>query len=415
MSCLECPCACSRIASLAVSPDVRVDVRLGHTDTTYQPLSRIKSESFALELRSPSMVSFESNSDSYEVWSPLGSVCGGRGTVWLARHKPTNVQVALKIYELDKCEDEFELIQQEIRTVRQLRHRNIIHYLASFPVSQQLWVVMPLLGFTSASRLVATHFSDGLPEPALALVIKEVLQGLSYLHSKRIIHRAVRGSHILIDNSGRVVLSGLRHSTTIHDSTHWKKTVHCYPLEARYNLNWASPELLAQDLHGYSENSDVYSVGITVCELGNGEVPYRDIPSTLMLLEKLEDRVPFLFDASTVHSTENGQGMTTDSGVGGSVGGNLTSLAITQRLFTPSAHDFVSRALARFPDERPSASDLLSHPFVRQTRKFNSNLPQYLHPVVPLNQQTDIGDVIPDLLEKTLEETSLNDEVSWDF
>lgn len=48
---------------------------------------------------------------------------------------------------------------------------------------------MPLLGYTSAARLVATHFSDGLPEPALALVIKEVLQGLSYLHSKRIIHR----------------------------------------------------------------------------------------------------------------------------------------------------------------------------------------------------------------------------------
>ena len=59
-------------------------------------------------------------------------------------------------------------------------------------------------------------------------------------------HRSVRGSHILIDNSGRVVLSGLRHSTIIHDSTHWKKMVHCYPLEARYNLNWASPELLAQ-------------------------------------------------------------------------------------------------------------------------------------------------------------------------
>lgn len=73
--------------------------------------SRIKSESFALELRSPSMVSFESSSESYEVWSPLGSVCGGQGTVWLARHKPANVQVALKIYELDKCEDEFELIQ----------------------------------------------------------------------------------------------------------------------------------------------------------------------------------------------------------------------------------------------------------------------------------------------------------------
>lgn len=85
-------------------------------------------------------------------------------------------------------------------------------------------------------------------------------------------------------------------------------------------------------------------------------------------------------------------GMTTDSGVGGSVGGNLTSLAITQRLFTQAAHDFVARSLARYPEERPSADDLLNHPFIRQTRKFNHTLPQYLHPVVPLNQQTEIGE-----------------------
>ena len=38
MSCLECPCACSRLANLAVSPDVRIDVRLGHSDTVYHPL-----------------------------------------------------------------------------------------------------------------------------------------------------------------------------------------------------------------------------------------------------------------------------------------------------------------------------------------------------------------------------------------
>nr|XP_053656436.1 STE20-related kinase adapter protein alpha-like isoform X2 [Cherax quadricarinatus] len=233
-----------------------------HYWTSQETQSRIKSESFALEVRSPSMVSFEASTESYDVWSPLGSVCGGKGTVWVARYKPSNNHVALKIYELDKCEDEFELIQvatvllylqhfmrqnnHEIRMVKQLRHRNIIQYLASFTYSQQLWIVMPLLGYTSASRLVATHFSEGLPEPALALVVKDVLQGLSYLHSKHIIHRAVRGSHILIDSIGRVALSGLRHSTCIMDSTRLQKTVHCYPPQARYNLNWASPELLAQ-------------------------------------------------------------------------------------------------------------------------------------------------------------------------
>lgn len=84
--------------------------------------------------------------------------------------------------------------------------------------------------------------------------------------------------------------------------------------------------------------------------------------------------------------------MATDSGVGGSVGDNLTSMAISRRLFMPSAHDFVSQALARFPEYRPSVDDLLHHQFIRQTRKFNATLPQFLHPVVPLTQQTEVGE-----------------------
>ena len=60
------------------------------------------------------MVSFEASADNYEIRGPLGSVCGGMGSVWLAKHKPTNSQLAIKIYDLDKCEEEFELIQVRI-------------------------------------------------------------------------------------------------------------------------------------------------------------------------------------------------------------------------------------------------------------------------------------------------------------
>lgn len=81
--------------------------------------------------------------------------------------------------------------QDEIATVRQLQHRNIIKCLASFAVGHHLWIVMPLIAYTSASRLVASHFTDGLSEPALALIFKDVLCGLHYLHSKGIIHRFV--------------------------------------------------------------------------------------------------------------------------------------------------------------------------------------------------------------------------------
>lgn len=380
--------------------------------------SRVKSESFALELRgSMSMVSFQPTTDSYDVWSHLGTVCGGMGSVRIATHKAQhNTQLAVKIYELDKCQEELELIQHEISTVRKLRHPNIIHYLTSFITEQQLWIIMPLMGYFSASRLVASHFPEGLPEQALALVIKDVLQGMVYLHSKGIIHRSIRGSHILVDSNGRCVLSGMRHCISVMDAVRWHKAIHSYPAQAAFNLNWASPELLEQDLMGYTEKSDIYSLGIAVCELGNGEVPYSNIPSTLMLVEKLEGRIPFLYDASTTQLfLENGQGFGGDSGVGGSVGDNMINMAYTHRQFSQWAHDFVYLCLTREPEHRPSAQQCLQHQFIRQTRKLNVSLPHLLHPVVPLTHQAESGDTDADLLETNLEHLNLNDDFTWDF
>ena len=64
-----------------------------------------------------------------------------------------------------------------------------MNYLTSFICQKQLWIVMPLYGFTSASRLIVSEFKDGLSEYALALIVRDVLQGLQYIHSRGIIHR----------------------------------------------------------------------------------------------------------------------------------------------------------------------------------------------------------------------------------
>ena len=57
------------------------------------------------------MVSFPPSSSDYDKWTHLGSVCGGMGAVWAAKHRPSKKNVAIKIYNLDKCEEEMELIQ----------------------------------------------------------------------------------------------------------------------------------------------------------------------------------------------------------------------------------------------------------------------------------------------------------------
>ena len=68
-------------------------------------------------------------------------------------------------------------------------------------------------------------------------------------------------------------------------------TLRCFPpvlLQALHghftstveNICWLAPEVLAQDLSGYSYKSDTYSIGIAALELATGEAPFAGLPVT---------------------------------------------------------------------------------------------------------------------------------------
>lgn len=280
---------------------------------------------------------------------------------------------AIKLFQLDTLDDiDFKLLTHDIQICNQLKHPNILQYLHNFIHQDQLWIVSPLCSFTSTDKLSKPF---GLPELAIAFIIRDTLNALNYLHQRGLIHRSVRASHILVNSTGRCQLSGLKYSVNCIADGKWQPYLHQYPSKARPNINWFSPEILEQNLFGYNHKTDIYSLGITCCELANGVVPFSDLQPTEMLLDKLTGNAPRLLDQTCqelVNLRPNEM----------SPEDRDKYFVFRGRQFSSSFHTFTSGLCLNFdPQKRPDASKLLSHHFIKQLRKSPaSNLLDFLDP-----------------------------------
>lgn len=184
------------------------------------------------------------------------------------------------------------------------------------------------------------------------------------MHKNEYIHRSIRASHILI-NKTKAVLCGFRECTSLLNHGERTRTLHNLPPNNPKALNWLAPEVLEQNLLGYTEKSDVYSVGITICELANGIEPFADMPTTFMFTEKVRGNQPTLLDNSTCPPEE----MIAQSGEAmGDSFAMQTRQIYSQRRFSDLFHKFTEKCLQRFPDERPNVSHLLMHSFFKQIK-----------------------------------------------
>ena len=100
--------------------------------------------------------------------------------------------------------------------------------------------------------------------------MRDVLNALEYLHKRGYIHRSIRASHILLCQT-KAVLGGFRECTSFVAHGERVKVLHQMSMFSKRSLNWLAPEVLEQNILGYNEKSDIYSMGITCCELANGK------------------------------------------------------------------------------------------------------------------------------------------------
>ncbi|XP_055706719.1 serine/threonine-protein kinase mig-15 isoform X40 [Phlebotomus papatasi] len=258
---------------------------------------------------------------------------GTYGQVYKGRHTKTGQLAAIKV--MDVTEEEEQEIKLEINVLKKYsNHRNIATYYGAFikksPAGKddQLWLVMEYCGAGSVTDLVKSTKGQSLKEEWIAYICREILRGLSYLHTNKVIHRDIKGQNVLLTDNAEVKLVDFGVSAQLDRTIGRRNTFIGTPY-------WMAPEVIACDENPdatYDNRSDLWSLGITALEMAESQPPLCDLHPM---------RALFLIPRNSPPRLKS-------------------------RKWSKKFQGFIDTVLVKDYHQRPYTEQLLKHPFIKE-------------------------------------------------
>ena len=258
--------------------------------------------------------------DVYRRYEELGH--GGFATVYRVTNEDGQ-DFALKATSRERLKKPkvMQKHRSEVAIQRSLNHPNILKFYDFFEDSHHTYMVLELCTGRSVRDLVKRK--GHLSETQTAEILRDVLEGLCYLHDNRIIHRDLKLENFLIGGDGKVRISDFGLSAKLDYDDERKFTVCGTP-------NYLSPELLLAASKGHSYEVDIWAIGVCAFAMLTGHPPFETRHTKL-----------------TYEHIKNCQ----------------YSFPPELRL-SSTAKDFIRKILQIQPEKRPSAYELQQHPFI---------------------------------------------------
>lgn len=265
------------------------------------------------------LVSKEDPTKLFKSMTKIGE--GAAGLVYVATNVKTGNKVAVKKMEINS--ENIKLLVTEIGIMKTSNHPNVVKYYDSYMVGDsELWVVMEFMGAGCLTDVLECFDSVQLTEPQIAYSCRETLRALAYVHSLHRIHRDIKSDNILMSTDGKIKLADFGYAAQLTNGRLKRNTVVGTPY-------WMAPELIRG--HDYGTKVDIWSLGIMLIEMAEGEPPYMEYPPL---------RALFLITTKGIPPVKN------------------------QHKWSRDFHDFFAKCLDVNVQTRPEAADLLKHPFM---------------------------------------------------
>ncbi|XP_042409024.1 mitogen-activated protein kinase kinase kinase YODA-like isoform X1 [Zingiber officinale] len=250
--------------------------------------------------------------------------CGTFGHVYAGFNSESGEMCAMKEVTLfmddAKSKESAKHLGQEISLLSRLQHPNIVQYYGSEMIDDKLYIYLEYVSGGSIHKLLQDYGQFG--EPAIRSYTQQILSGLAYLHAKNTVHRDIKGANILVDPNGRVKLADFGMAKHI--------TGQSCPLSFKGSPYWMAPEVI-KNSNGCNLAVDIWSLGCTVLEMATSKPPWSQYEGIAAMFKI----------------------------------GNSKELPRIPDHLSDDGKDFIRHCLQREPSNRPTASELLQHPFVK--------------------------------------------------